>query len=155
MHWCSAVDGSHVFVALLEYTLRRTAAPQQYGTAEQLNTMFEQCTQVAPQTDSMHVATANMAQESNFWLSSPLITSGTATSSCSGSFRTAGAVDVVLGSHNELHLLTVAAEGRLETVFKQPLFCRVKQLCVLPFSLLQPSNMQTQASFKEQHSPQL
>jgi hypothetical protein len=94
----------------------------------------------------MHVATANMAQESNFWLSSPLITSGTATASCSGHLRTAGAVDVVLGSHNELHVLSSAAGGRLETVFKQPLFCRLKQLCVLPFSLLQPPNMQTQAS---------
>lgn len=90
--------------------------------------------------------TASLGQDSSYWLSSPLVASGTATSGCSGRFRTAAAVDVVLDCQHELLVLSATPEGVLETVFRQPLFCRLRQLCVLPFSLLQQQNTQTQAS---------
>lgn len=79
----------------------------------------------------------------SYWLSSPLVTSGTVKSGCAGCFRAADVTEVVLDQHTELQLLSVTA-GRLESVFKQPLFCRIKQMCVLRFSLAHPDNTQLQ-----------
>lgn len=84
------------------------------------------------------------SKDESYWLSTPLVASGTVKTSCQGCFRAACAVEVVLEQHNELHLLSVSSGGQLESVFKQPLFCTVKQTAVIPFSKRQPTNLQTQ-----------
>jgi hypothetical protein len=87
--------------------------------------------------------TPSTKQES-YWLSSPLVSSGTVKSGCGGCFRAADVTDLVLDQHNELQLLSINSAGKLESVFKQPLFCRIRQMCVLRFSLAQPDNTQLQ-----------
>lgn len=84
------------------------------------------------------------SKQESYWLSSPLVASGTVKSGCAGCFRAADVTDLVLDQHNELQLLSINTAGKLEAVFEQPLFCRIKQMCVLRFSLAQPDNTQLQ-----------
>lgn len=84
------------------------------------------------------------SQQESYWLSSPLVASGTVKSGCPGCFRAADVTEVVLDQHSELQLLSINTAGKLEPVFKQPLFCRIRQMCVLRFSLAQPDNTQLQ-----------
>jgi hypothetical protein len=84
------------------------------------------------------------AKQESYWLSSPLVASGTVKSGFAGCFRAADVTEVVLDQHNELQLLSTNSAGKLEPIFKQPLFCRIRQMCVLRFSLAQPDNTQLQ-----------
>ncbi|WIA42631.1 hypothetical protein OEZ86_008604 [Tetradesmus obliquus] len=69
-----------------------------------------------------------------YWLATPLVAAGSVISACAGQFRHSGVSDVVLNNGSELHVLSVAPNGRLVTLFKQPVLYQVRDLQVLPFS---------------------
>ncbi|WIA22180.1 hypothetical protein OEZ85_004514 [Tetradesmus obliquus] len=69
-----------------------------------------------------------------YWLATPLVAAGSVISACAVQFRHSGVSDVVLNNGSELHVLSVAPNGRLVTLFKQPVLYQVRDLQVLPFS---------------------
>lgn len=81
-----------------------------------------------------------MGKCDSYWLAAPLVTSGTVVEGCVGCFRDPKTTDVLLDRQNELQLLTVAPACCLVPLFKQPLFCGVRHMQVLPFSRLQASH---------------
>jgi hypothetical protein len=81
------------------------------------------------------MAQQDMSQQAHcYWLATPLVPAGTVINACTGHFRQPGVSDVVLNNGSELHVLRMAAGGRLVTLFRQPVLCQVRDLQVLPFS---------------------
>lgn len=82
---------------------------------------------------------AQGGRASSYWLSKPVIASGSVAQACAGRFRNAHTTDVVLDRGSELQLLAVAASHqrgapRLLPVAQQPLFCAINAMAALPFS---------------------
>lgn len=87
------------------------------------------------------MAQQDMRQQAQcYWLATPLVPAGTVVGACAGRFRHSEATDVVLNESSELHVLGVAPDGRLVTLFRQPVLCPVRDLQVLPFSSSSRSN---------------
>jgi hypothetical protein len=81
------------------------------------------------------MAQQDMSQQAHcYWLATPLVPAGTVINACTGHFRQPGVSDVVLNNGSELHVLRLAAGGRLVTLFRQPVLCQLRDLQVLPFS---------------------